>query len=115
MSNVTNLSIFDFFPATTNYVALTHATEDEFYVINLATKDLSISKRETSGKFSVDAIVITYSEKTVICASFLESTIRLHDINTLNIIKTIQTRGNLYCIIRSIELVKFYFLDRSGI
>jgi len=84
------------FSATTNYVALTHATEDEFYVINLTTKDLSSSKRETSGKFSVDAIVITYSEKTVICASFLESTIRLHDINTLNIIKTIQTRGNLF-------------------
>lgn len=78
-------------------MALTHATEDEFYVINLATTDLSISKRETSEKFSVDAIVITYSEKTVICASFLESTIRLHDIKTLNIIKTIQTRGNLFC------------------
>ena len=82
-------------------------------MINLATKDLSISKRETSGKFSVDAIVITYSEKTVICASFLESTIRLHDINTLNIMKIIRTRGNLFCIICSIEIVKLYLLERS--
>ncbi|XP_052105636.1 NACHT domain- and WD repeat-containing protein 1-like isoform X2 [Mytilus californianus] len=94
--------------ATSNYVALTNATEDEFYVINITTKELSSSKRETTESYTVDAIVITPSQKTVICASFLESTIRLHDIKTLKILKQIKTRDEPY------EEISNFHVTRDG-
>lgn len=59
---------------------------------------MSRSKVEGLNVNTVDAIAITPSEKSVICASYEEPVIRLHEIKTLKIIKTIQTRSKTICI-----------------